>query len=342
MRPNNFDLLRLIAAISVVFYHTIHRLDIDISWIVMNIFRYIPGVPIFFFISGFLISLSYKNSTSIKGYIKNRVLRIYPALYLCLVLSVFSVIYVGYLDIEIFTSREFWIWIMAQMSFIQFYNPDFLRGYGVGALNGSLWTISVELQFYILVPVLYGYLKIENKNKILIILIVIFSLLNLLYSSLGNSADFRNQTMVYKLLHVSFIPWFYMFLIGVFFQENFDKFKLLYEMNYKYKIIYASIVLLIYTYFSVNPVVFFIFATLIFMLVYSYVNISHKILKGNDYSYGIYIYHAVVINYFLFYGYVNETRYLVYILLISFILSAISWHFVEKPILKYKSNKGKS
>ncbi len=339
MRPNNFDLLRLFAALSVVFFHTIHRLNIDMNYFILSFFKFIPGVPIFFFISGFLISLSYSKSTSIKSYIKKRALRIYPALYLCLILSIISVFYIGYLNTEVFFIKDFWIWIIAQISFVQFYNPEFLRGYGVGTLNGSLWTISVELQFYFLIPILYRLIRNKNKNNYLIILIIIFAFINIQFSSFGNSNDFGNQTIVYKLLFVSFLPWFYMFLIGIFIQENFDKFKILYEMKFINKLFYSTIVLFLYNSYGMNPITFFLFITVIFILVYSFKNLSYKMLKGNDYSYGIYIYHAVIVNYFVYMEYLKEVKYLMYIIVLSFFFAAFSWHILEKPILSLKKVK---
>lgn len=339
MRPNNFDLLRLIAAISVAFVHTAYRLEIDVHYVIAKFFHFIPGVPIFFFISGFLISLSFKRNSNIFQYSKNRVLRIYPALYICLIISILSVLYVGYLTIDIFHDGGFWIWIAAQMSIIQFYNPEFLRGYGVGSLNGSLWTISVELQFYILVPILYKILTSENKNKMLIIMIIIFSICNVVFQSF-NDVTFREQTLVYKFLHVSFVPWFYMFLIGVFFQENFNKFEVLYKMNSFKKTLYILVILYIYNIVGMNPITFFLFVTIIFIFVFSLQNMSQNILNGNDYSYGIYIYHALIINYFLYNNYLFDMQYLFLVIIISALLAFLSWHIIEKPILGYK-NKGK-
>ena len=55
----------------------------------------------------------------------------------------------GYLDENLPSSRELFVWIGTQTTFFQFYNPEFLRAFGVGALNGALWTIAVELQFYV-------------------------------------------------------------------------------------------------------------------------------------------------------------------------------------------------
>ena len=72
---------------------------------------------------------------------------------------------------------------MGQMAVFQFYGPDFMRSFGSGVLNGSLWTVTVELQFYILVPVIYWILSKAVKNKfshqlVLIRMILFFSLTN--------------------------------------------------------------------------------------------------------------------------------------------------------------------
>jgi len=53
-------------------------------------------------------------------------------------------------------------WILAQLSVAQFYNPGFMRSYGTGILNASTWTISIELQFYILVPLIYAALRLQR------------------------------------------------------------------------------------------------------------------------------------------------------------------------------------
>jgi peptidoglycan/LPS O-acetylase OafA/YrhL len=57
-RENNFDLLRLFAALQVVIWHSIEHLQLDMD-IVRNIIQHFHGVPVFFTISGFLIAGSY-------------------------------------------------------------------------------------------------------------------------------------------------------------------------------------------------------------------------------------------------------------------------------------------
>jgi len=58
----------------------------------------------------------------------------------------------GALTTSLISTPTFYGWIIGQLTVGQFYNPDALRHFGVGVLNGSLWTIPVELQFYVTYP----------------------------------------------------------------------------------------------------------------------------------------------------------------------------------------------
>ena len=228
---NNFDLIRLIAALQVVFMHGYAHLDIT-AGVFLKVLSYVPGVPIFFFISGYLISGSYVRNDNIFQYAINRVIRVYPALIVCTLLSILAVYLTGYFSNHESGVKEFFIWILSQVSFVQFYNPDFMREFGTGVLNGSLWTITVELQFYFIVPLLYFFInKIRaDVNATLILFIVLFVGVNQLYILLG---DNYSEHILYKLLHVSFAPWFYMFLVGIFFQHNFVK---IYSLTKKFRV----------------------------------------------------------------------------------------------------------
>ncbi|MFZ3008386.1 MAG: acyltransferase, partial [Phenylobacterium sp.] len=145
-RANNFDLIRLFAAVEVALVHAITHLNLGD---VPKFLSYLPGVPIFFLISGFLIFPSYAKSTSLWQYSLKRIFRIYPALIVCFILSVAMLLAVGYMTWGIVASPQFGIWAAAQLTILQFYNPEFMRAFGAGVINGSLWTIAVELQFYV-------------------------------------------------------------------------------------------------------------------------------------------------------------------------------------------------
>lgn len=221
-RLNNFDFIRLLAALQVVFLHTVHHLSIPVNEEFISFISLFPGVPIFFLLSGFLISASYeKSGSNIRRYFENRILRIFPALWICFIVSIVSVFIFYKLEAQ---TTDFLIWSLAQLSFVQFYNPDFLRDYGVGVLNGSLWTITVELQFYIAIPVLYfvaGFIKSKLTSKsvnifLMISFFVFLVFLNSLYDYSGN----ENRSFLSKVYAVTLLPHLYMFLSGVFVQRN--------------------------------------------------------------------------------------------------------------------------
>jgi peptidoglycan/LPS O-acetylase OafA/YrhL len=304
----------------------------------------IPGVPLFFFISGFLISKSYEINSNIKNYGLNRVLRIFPGLWFCLIVSILLILFSGYQSTD-FSYSDFSIWFLGQISFIHFYHPEFLKGYGIGVLNGSLWTIGIELQFYILTPFLYKWFFTKgNINKKLIILILIFMCINLWFYQYR--ADYRDL-LIYKLFGVTFAPYFYMFLVGVLFQKNFD-------FLYKYlsgKGLIAFLVYLIYAYIlysqyniklsnDIGPWLFFPLACMVFSLAYTAVNLSPRLLKHQDVSYGLYIYHMPVVNTFIFlvaeWRFSNEWATVAIILFSTMLFATFSWFTIEKTALNLK------
>ncbi|MBM4075066.1 MAG: acyltransferase, partial [Planctomycetes bacterium] len=119
----------------------------------------------FFAVSGFLIPDSYKRCQSVADYFWRRARRIFPGLWACVMLSFGLVYLVDRSTLNDMTFGQMVIWLGCQMTVFQFWNPGFLRDFGVGVLNGSLWTISVELQFYLLVPVVTWLVFKWNAGK---------------------------------------------------------------------------------------------------------------------------------------------------------------------------------
>lgn len=344
-RINNFDFIRLIAALQVVFLHSVEHLNIPVSEDIISFISLFPGVPIFFLISGFLISASYEKSHgSIKQYFINRVLRIYPALWACFI---FSLITVFIFFEPSFNTKEFLLWCVAQLSFVQFYNPSFLRDYGVGVLNGSLWTITVELQFYIAIPILYFIAskftkKVTNKRTLLASLalaFIAFIFANYIYQS----TSFTDKSLLSKLYAVSLIPHLYMFLFGIFIQRNIHKISAFVENRFFVWLVIYSIVIPICNYFElktggnyISLVPFLFLSALIISLAYSFNGALGKSLHRNDISYGVYIYHMIFINIFVNKGYTESYYSLALIFLLTITFGILSWIYIEKPALSLK------
>jgi peptidoglycan/LPS O-acetylase OafA/YrhL len=164
-RNNNFDVLRLFAALLVLWGHS-YPLTADGKDDIFSkcLFGYdIAGgfaVMIFFVISGFLVTKSASERTT-KEYLAARALRILPAL-ACVVL--FTVIVIGPILtnlslIDYFLDR----WTQSYLTniFVFGIQYDIPSATGrllyPGAINGSLWTLSLECGFYVILAVLFHF-----------------------------------------------------------------------------------------------------------------------------------------------------------------------------------------
>ena len=224
------------------------------------------------------------------------------------------------------------VWLILQMIGI-IYTPGFLSDYGFGSYNGSLWTIPIELQFYVLVPILYFlFFRKKTNNFLLFAVFLVFFVISMLIKS---EALFQNQ-VINKLLSYSFLPHFYLFLFGIFFQRT-----KLFESSFIYNKFFLWLVSYVLV-FSFTPfyireqfmMIFLAFCVLSFA--YSFTGLATTLLKRNDISYGVYLYHGVFINIFAESGIFGKmyTIFIVYIL--AFIFAYASWIIIEKPLLKKK------
>lgn len=165
-RRNNFDLLRLLAAISVIFSHAyliaegtqdnepFYRLTGQQSPLG------VVGVFIFFTMSGFLVTQSFETTKSPLRYAAKRLLRIYPGYIACLLVLGFvlgplvtSLPLAEYLSHPRF--RTFLIWnLMMDPNQNELPGVAF-TGNPVGqVVDGPLWTLPCELMMYALVMLL--------------------------------------------------------------------------------------------------------------------------------------------------------------------------------------------
>jgi peptidoglycan/LPS O-acetylase OafA/YrhL len=328
-RINNFDLFRLLAATEVIVDHYFQHLNKSVSPFGLKLFDLFPGVPVFFIISGYLISASYeRNSNNLKEYFRNRMLRIYPGLWACIIVSVIVITVTGIS----FVNKQAVEWFPAQLAgFI--YTPSFLSNYGFGSYNGSLWSIPVELQFYILLPLIYKLVPKSKINYLLYGLLMLFIVLSFTWKETYNGGA------VSKLLWYSFIPHFYMFLIGVIMQRlQLYRSPAIYNKGFYWLSAYIALNLFFSGYIS--PVVFqmhyiMLLAFCIVSMAYTLPDVARKLLKGNDISYGIYIYHGLILTVIVqekLVGHIN----LFEVIGLSYALAYLSWRFVERPFIRMK------
>lgn len=161
MRLEGIDLLRGIAVITVILYHFFELLGFQ-THILYPVISSIGqlGVPLFFIISGYLIYRSIDYSIThngikagIKHYTLHRLFRILPAYYFnfLIVLALASTI----IGAEYFYSSRFLNQIFSHLTFTSFF---IYQDSGLG-VNGAYWTLSIEMLWYIVAPLLFIFIK---------------------------------------------------------------------------------------------------------------------------------------------------------------------------------------
>lgn len=354
-RQNNFDLIRLLAAAQVVLAHAIghtglvHQLP---PWgrQVFDALLLLPGVPVFFVISGFLITRSFeRDPQDLKGYFWRRGLRIFPAMWVCLVATLAALGVFGFLGMDFVFSKTFAAWLAGQVSFAQFYNPEHFRGFGIGVANGALWTITVELQFYALVPLLYWLGRRLGSASAVIstgLFLASFAAYCVMDHQVNGPGGFTGAPLAFKLLHVTLAPHLWMFMLGIFLHRHFDRVRPWLEGRFLwYFAAYAAFMAALHHLVAFRSLPFYLgylpsralLALATISAAYSARSLSAKLLRGTDLSYGTYLYHSVVINVFVELGWMSALSAVIWVFALSIGLALLSWHAVEKPALARKA-----
>ena len=183
-RWNNFDAVRLLAALTVVIGHAWPLTGTSHPPEIAGIRVYDLAVYVFFSVSGYLITQSWLRSTSVVSYLANRVLRIFPAL---MVVVLVTVLVIGPLFSALdardyFGSPVTWRYL-ANLSLVGVYDlPGLFREHPITAVNGPLWSLGPEFLCYLGVLAL-GLVVLKRPVVRAVLFIAAALALNLLVDS---------------------------------------------------------------------------------------------------------------------------------------------------------------
>ncbi len=278
------------------------------------------GVPVFFIISGFLIWKSIENTDCWKDYLRKRVLRLYPELWCAVLLSIISIVLM-YDDIQI---DELFLFTIGQATVFQFWTPDSLRGFGCGTPNGSLWTILVIVQFYFAAWWLKKKVfKSKHLGKCLAILAVSV-LIGLLSPRIGEL--FPN--LLFKLYNQTIFPYFWIFFTGAACCEYYQNLFPIFKKYWVISLIGLSAICVSGIDIRGN---YGLLQTLLQAI--TWIGFAYSVPKANikyDVSYGIYLYHMVVINVLIQCGAIGSYVWLALAAVITIMLAVLSYRIVVK------------
>jgi peptidoglycan/LPS O-acetylase OafA/YrhL len=153
---NNFTLLRLLLALMVVLGH--FKLLSGTAYPTFPFNLADAAVDCFFVVSGFLIAGSYERCHGLWSFYVRRVFRLYP-MYFCVVVLQ-AAIMLALLPRGPFSEpRSTLNYLAANMllaNFLQYDIGGVLAGLHNPGINPSLWTLKIEIGFYLIVPLIYG------------------------------------------------------------------------------------------------------------------------------------------------------------------------------------------
>ena len=324
---NNFDVVRLIAALMVIYGHAFilfptnghedflrQLLKVDYSGSI--------AVCIFFFLSGIFVTQSLEHSKSLKNYCITRFFRIWPGLAACILLTVFLIA-------PFFkTATPFFFTIGTVNYFINLslivskgtLPGMFLSNHYPNAVNGSLWTLPVEVRCYFSVALLW-LTGIVKRPWILIALLglILFFPTNIFINA-----------FLWHLFSIEAVKCYCFFLIGII--------SYCYRKKLVVNGIFCLLMIIITALLFKTPLFIyaFYFSLCYFLLWFGSRKSIIKFHLPGDYSYGIYLY-GFLIQQVVASMFSSTSSYdsLGIVYPIVFLLAFLSWNFVEKPFILF-------
>ncbi|HWK02895.1 MAG TPA: acyltransferase [Puia sp.] len=326
---NNFDILRLVAALAVIVGHgyaispqpplqdgVLSLLHFDYSGSL--------AVKFFFFLSGLLVTNSILQKPDAFHFLVKRICRIFPGLLVCLLVSVFIVgpLFTKLPLAEYFSNSETWKYIVKNFFlFNMLWRLPGVFTESAYGLNGSLWTLPFEMICYIYLAVFFGLGLLKNK-----IVANIFFTSVIAVSFIGPQylPDMFAQHPEAHLLPACFA-------IGALFANN----KGWININISRVILFWLLVILVKD-SVVYQFVFYIafFYTVIFISSLDFA--IHRLKLPFDASYGVYVYGFMIQQcvHASFPGIGVHGNQLLSSVIAVF-LGILSWYFIEKPFIAF-------
>jgi peptidoglycan/LPS O-acetylase OafA/YrhL len=344
---NNLDCLRLILAFIVVLFHVSALTNLAAFSVLGKYCSPHFAVRSFFVISGLLIYRSYTRSSSVRSYFEKRARRIYPAYFTVIVLAAIGLCTLSTFPAAPYFGLGFWKYLGANLMFLNFLAPSLpgvFTSNSMTVVNGALWTLKIEVAFYLLVPIIHSLCARFGTKATMVTIFVLsclwkygFAWLAATHSAhaLYSQNPSRN---LYAELEVQFPAQLAYFVAGILLLLYFDKLK------YHFLPITAvALCLYLVDHFLTGEYldVFWISGI---VFVFGFWRYFGNFSKYGDFSYGAYIVHWPVLQILIAIGLVrlNPGLFLAIGLCLIFLTSFLMWHLVESRFLARGSHYRKA
>jgi peptidoglycan/LPS O-acetylase OafA/YrhL len=333
---NNFTFLRFLFALFVVVTHSFPLAGIFTGDYLNTLtngqaeFSYI-GLSGFFIISGYLCFQSLERCKTLRDYYWKRALRIFPGLFVVLLLTVVLGVFVYESSVgDYLVNSSMWTYLPANMSIVKQqltidgiftdnpYNPT---------INGSLWSLEYEVIFYIWLSALVFF---PRKVKIILLSVAVTTLISSYIFFMDEVGSHKYMFLNGKLM-LEFGPYFFGgALLSLLRIEQIRQRGLV--------LICLSLALAVACYLNYfTPAKFFILPPLVLLIATASANaVSRMIERTGDLSYGIYIYAFPIQQTLMHFFNFSSLELMITSIPLSVLAGYASWHLIEKRCLRYK------
>ncbi len=340
---NNFNVLRLLAAVGVIITHSYALLGLPerdmLARLTHGLLSFSRlGVYCFFVMSGFLVAYSLQRSHGARAFFWNRFLRIFPGLAVVLMLTVFLLgpLVTQWPLKEYVLRPDTYHYLVGGIILydIQYNLPGVFKTNPNQGVNGSLWTLPYEWTCYVLLFISarplkkYGYRAAFGIVLLAVVLRVIVGRYSLLPVINWLKLDTR-QLLLYSTLFFSGAGWL----------------SLRRYVRFRAEIWLGLLLLLVGVSFLFRGAAFYLMLAIV---PYATLSLAAAPLPERirtffvqaDYSYGVYIYAFPVGQLLVYYyrSYLSVASLALLTTVCTLPLAVVSWHVVEKYFLQFKKS----
>lgn len=340
---NHFDFLRLFLAVLVLYSHCFVLVpngaaypDV-LNWTRGQSYPAEIAVNGFFLISGFLITMSWTRSKSLWSFLKKRVLRIYPGFIVACLFCALVAAPLGSVSVSAYFSdlvRGTASFLVNVLTLGKLHLPPAFVRNPYGDVNGSLWTIRIEFECYLLVPILAALGGLRRREVVLGIALACWAGYAAL---LAGGGPWLHRVMPQSALpeslesHGRLVTYY---LIGMVFYLFRDRIRL----EARWVGVSLAILALTMGLGGFNIALPIAGCYLLMAFAFNQKAVVPSLGKNLDFSYGIYLYAWPVKQLLVWYIGAKLNPYTLFFaaLPLSALIAAASWYLVERPFLRFR------
>lgn len=335
-RDNNLNLVRVCAAVGVLVSHAYPiALGPDAIQPLQSLLGVTLGtvsVYIFFVISGFLITQSFDRSRYLSNWLSARIMRIFPGLLVAVALTalVLGPLLTTHGLSAYLTDPDVPVYVLRNLTLVslQYDLPGVFQDnpYG-GAINGSLWTLVHEVACYIGVLIV-GLLGLTKTRWGLSAALLLYAGGYLVLGYFADDIAIPRKIMQLRDLSLPFA-------IGMAFYAWRGQIR----VNWLIGLVLLPLVYVAQGTFLQKEVFLLVLAYWILLVSFLPGGVVRRYNEIGDYSYGVYIY-AFPMQQLIAYLFdqTGPVQNMLLSLPLTALLAVISWHYVEKPSLGFRTN----